>query len=224
MTPPGLPRRRPGCRADVDVAQALAGFRGPIRQRPSAVSAIKVDGRRAYQRVRAGEDVELAERPVTIHSLELLGVRAHAEPVNGILVVDADVVMNVSSGTYVRAVARDLGTALGTAGHLTALRRTSVGPFDVTDAVAVDDVTRGTPLLPLGAVAVKAIPSHTVRDEDEAAVSHGVRLPCDVGPGGPVALLTEDGRLLSVASCTDQGRWKHHFVVPVGPSATLDAP
>jgi tRNA pseudouridine55 synthase len=119
--------------------RALAALRGPISQVPSAVSAIKVDGRRSYARVRQGEEVALAARTVTIHRLE-----ATAEPrvveVPGATVVDLDVVVACSSGTYVRALARDLGAALGTGGHLTALRRTRVGPFTLGQARTVADL------------------------------------------------------------------------------------
>ncbi len=102
---------------------------GDLQQVPSAVSAIKVDGRRAYDRVRSGESVELAARPVTVSRFDLLDV------VRGGAVVDLRVHVECTTGTYVRALARDLGAALGVGGHLTALRRTRIGPFDVADAV-----------------------------------------------------------------------------------------
>ncbi|MPV87093.1 tRNA pseudouridine(55) synthase TruB [Georgenia ruanii] len=119
--------------------RALAALRGPISQVPSAVSAIKVDGRRAYARVRQGEEVALAARAVTIHSLEVTAPPRAVE-VSGAVVVDVDVDVVCSSGTYVRALARDLGTALGTGGHLTALRRTRVGPFTLAQARPVADL------------------------------------------------------------------------------------
>ncbi len=209
----------PGCSDAVDVPAALEQFRGPLRQRPSAVSAIKVDGRRAYQRVRSGEDVHLPARDVTVHRLELTDTRADTTP-DGVAVLDVDVTMSVTTGTYVRAIARDLGQSLGSAGHLTALRRTAVGPFQVASAVALDDVGPTTTLLGLGAVASQVLPSFVVGDDDLAAVANGTRLPCHDGLGKPTALLTSGGRLLSVASCTD-GRWRHHMVVP---SATLESP
>src|SRR5690606_14115750 len=105
------------------IEQSLAPLRGPIQQVPSTVSAIKVDGRRAYARARAGEEVQLAARPVTISRFEVLAARTDG-PFH-----DLDVVVACSSGTYVRALARDLGAALGVGGHLTALRRQDIGPF-----------------------------------------------------------------------------------------------
>lgn len=213
-----------GCPAGAPVEVGLASFRGPIRQRPSAVSAIKIDGRRAYQRVRSGETVELPERPVVVHSLDVLAVRSltiTTDEAAEVPVMDVDVSMSVSSGTYVRAIARDLGIALGCGGHLTSLRRTSVGPFGIGEAMTVEaDVE--VPLravIPLGSAAAQVLPVWTVPAADQLAVTHGTRLLCDQGDRtGPIALLSESGDLLAVSSCSD-GRWQHHFVVP---SATLE--
>lgn len=202
----------PGCPPDAAIAEQLSCFRGPLRQRPSSVSAIKVDGRRAYQRVRAGEDVELSERDVTVHDLELVAVRPGASA-DGLSVVDVDVVMSVSSGTYVRAIARDLGVALSTAGHLIALRRTHVGPFDVATAADLDQIDGGTVLLELGAVAAQVLPTFPVADEDVVAIANGSRLPCPGAYDTPTALVTGSGRLLSVSQA-DDGRWRHLMVVP----------
>lgn len=117
---------------DDAIRAAMATLTGAIAQRPSAVSAIKVDGKRSYARVRAGEQVELPARPVTVSRFDLLARRdAHADEV---AVVDLDVTVECSTGTYVRALARDLGEALGTGGHLTALRRTRVGGFGLDTA------------------------------------------------------------------------------------------
>ncbi len=208
-----------GCPADAPVEAGLAAFRGPIRQRPSAVSAIKIDGRRAYQRVRSGENVELPARPVVVHALDVLAARsltiAMADSVQ-VRVLDVDVSMSVSSGTYVRAVARDLGIALGCGGHLTSLRRTSVGPFGIAEAIPLEaDVhVPSSAVIPLGSAAARVLPVWPVPAADRAAVTHGARMTCDLGDQtGPVALLSESGDLLSVASCSD-GRWRHHFVVP----------
>ncbi|MFV0285471.1 MAG: tRNA pseudouridine(55) synthase TruB, partial [Demequina sp.] len=116
------------------VAEAIAALTGDIQQVPSAVSAIKIDGQRAYKRVRDGEDVEIPARPVTGHEFAVLAVRREGS------LLDLDVRVDVSSGTYVRALARDLGAALGVGGHLTALRRTSVGDLEVKDAATLDEL------------------------------------------------------------------------------------
>ncbi|MEZ5111413.1 MAG: tRNA pseudouridine(55) synthase TruB [Microbacteriaceae bacterium] len=120
--------------ADADMAAGIAALTGEISQVPSSVSAIKVDGRRAYELARAGEHVELKSRAVTVSRFEVLAVR------RGPGTLDLDVVVDCSSGTYIRALARDLGAALGVGGHLTALRRTRIGPFLVADAVATDAI------------------------------------------------------------------------------------
>ena len=121
------------------VADGIGVLTGDISQRPSAVSAIKVDGVRAYDRVRAGEDVELAARAVTIRAFELLEGRGGPFGTEDHEFIDVDVRVECTSGTYIRALARDLGASLSTGGHLTALRRTRVGPFSIDDANPVPD-------------------------------------------------------------------------------------
>ncbi|MGC3971852.1 MAG: tRNA pseudouridine(55) synthase TruB [Pirellulales bacterium] len=116
------------------VRAGIAALTGDIQQRPSSVSAIKVDGRRAHQLVREGAEVDLPARPVTVSAFDALAFRR----TGGYL--DVDVAVECSSGTYVRALARDLGAGLGVGGHLTALRRTRVGPYDLTHAVTLDDL------------------------------------------------------------------------------------
>ena len=121
------------------IAAGIAELTGAIEQSPSAVSAIKVDGKRAYDRVRAGEEVVLKRRPVTIYSFDAGEPRLVSVPGpdgSPIDVIDIDAVVRCSTGTYIRALARDLGAGLGLGGHLTALRRTAVGPFDVSAATA----------------------------------------------------------------------------------------
>lgn len=210
----GVVIARPGCEADIDVAGLLPEFTGAQRQRPSSVSAIKVAGRRAYQRVRAGEDVELAEREVTIHDLSLADARPGSQ--EGVPVVDVDVVTTVSSGTYIRALARDLGLRLGTVAHLTSLRRTAVGPFGLDRAVAIADLTPGTPLLPLGGVARQVLPVVTIAPEEVAAVRFGQRIPAvsvEAAAARSTALLDPAGELLAVAQVLD-GRWRYLMVAP----------
>jgi len=123
------------------IERAVAAQRGVIDQVPSTVSAIKVDGRRAYDLARKGEEVVLRSRTVTVSRFDVTGRNDRTVTVDGdeVAVVDLDVVVDCSSGTYVRALARDVGAALGTGAHLVALRRTAVGPFDVADAIDLED-------------------------------------------------------------------------------------
>ena len=134
--------------ADLDddaIRTALAGQTGPLQQVPSSVSAVKVDGRRSYDRVRAGEAVELAPRSVTVHRLEVHRIERPTPDL-----VDVDVTVTCTAGTYIRAIARDAGAALGVGGHLTALRRTASGPFTIAQAATVEDA--GAALLADGGV------------------------------------------------------------------------
>uniref|UniRef100_UPI000569E073 tRNA pseudouridine(55) synthase TruB n=1 Tax=Nocardia aobensis TaxID=257277 RepID=UPI000569E073 len=124
--------------ADADIADAVAALTGDIEQVPSTVSAIKVNGERAYARARAGEQVELAARPVTVSRFDILSRRDI--DTGATTFVDLDVEVDCSSGTYIRALARDLGATLGVGGHLTALRRTRVGPFTLEHARTVDQL------------------------------------------------------------------------------------
>lgn len=139
---------------DAQLAEGIRALTGEIDQRPSVVSAIKVDGKRAYDRVRAGEHVELAARRVTISAFDVLAVR-RVDTAGG-AAIDVDARIDCSSGTYIRALARDLGAALGIGGHLTALRRTRVGPFDVADAVSLEALAEGGPSLLENPAAVAA--------------------------------------------------------------------
>lgn len=121
---------------DDDIRAGVAALTGPLLQVPSSVSAIKVDGRRAYDLVRSGETVQLAARPVTVTRFEILGTVRRLTAA-GAPLIDLDVAVDCTTGTYIRSLARDLGAALGVGGHLTRLRRTRVGPFDLSGAVDV---------------------------------------------------------------------------------------
>ncbi|GAB2985687.1 tRNA pseudouridine(55) synthase TruB [Nocardioides montaniterrae] len=145
------------------VRAAFASQVGDIDQVPTAVSAIKVDGKRAYQRVRDGEDVELRARPVTVHELTVHAVRGH----------DVDISVRCSSGTYIRAIARDVGAALGVGGHLTALRRTAVGPYDLTSARTLDELGEDFTILPIADAARAAFPSIDLDAEQAQLVRYG---------------------------------------------------
>ncbi len=180
------------------VERELESMRGDILQRPSSVSAIKVDGVRSYTRVRDGEEVELPSRPVTVSRLEVLSMRRD-EP--GL--VDLDVVVECSTGTYVRALARDLGLALGVGGHLTALRRTRVGPFGLDAARSLDELEEAFAVVPLADVVRAMFEAVDVDEATADRVLHGGRLPTALLPGDRAGLFGPDGHVLSVAESRD---------------------
>lgn len=197
---------------ETSLGGALDRFTGTYLQRPSSVSAIKVSGRRAYDRVRAGEAVSLEPREVTVADITV--VAAHpTRTVDGVPVLDMSIRTQVSSGTYVRALARDLGDEVGTGAHLTALRRTGVGPFDVAAAVPPADLVPGTPLLSLGQASSAVLPTRVLGGSEERAVAHGQRIPVGAAVTGRVALLSSAGDLLAVAHDED-GLWRYDMVVP----------
>ena len=179
-------------RAALDAA--VARLTGAIEQVPSSVSAIKIDGQRSYARVRSGEEVRLAARPVTVSRFAILDVR----PSGALL--DVDVEVEVSSGTYVRALARDLGAALGVGGHLTALRRTRVGRYAIDDAVPLDDLEPDgpVPLVAMGDAARAQFVVHELTAEEVGAVGHGRRIPTACQGEPVVAALAPDGSLVAM--------------------------
>ncbi|MFT4258439.1 tRNA pseudouridine(55) synthase TruB [Microbacterium sp.] len=179
--------------ADELIADGIRALTGRISQVPSSVSAIKVDGRRAYDRVRAGEEVTLASREVTVSRFDVLARR------DGDGVIDLDVVVDCSSGTYIRALARDLGAGLGVGGHLTALRRTRVGDFDVADAVGIDDLADAVALSPADA-AGRVMPVLPVTADDARDLRHGKRLAGSAVrlDGAHAAAIDEDGALVGI--------------------------
>ena len=257
------------------IVREVAALTGGIEQVPTAVSAIKVDGKRSYARARAGESVEHSARPVRIETFDIRATRRttadlavypgpESRPLHGVrppeasetssegafhslsgaevgaaesAVIDVDVHVVCSSGTYVRALARDLGNALGVGGHLTMLRRTDVGPFSVTDATPLDavegHVDPSSLLMPLGEVARQVFPCVDLDAEQAHWVRNGRRLDLDViadavtssqatssagsnvvsnaatGNTEPVVALLEDGRLLALA---EPSRSSMHYV------------
>ncbi|MBO0900695.1 tRNA pseudouridine(55) synthase TruB [Cellulomonas sp. zg-ZUI22] len=184
-----------------DLLARVAELTGDIRQVPSTVSAIKVDGQRAYARVRAGEDVELAARPVHVARFEVVAARTDVD--DGVPVLDVDVEVTCSSGTYVRALARDLGDALGVGGHLTALRRTRVGGFGLAQARTLDDLGAtpddvAVPVVPLAEAARGVLPVRELTEPEARALSYGQGVDAHDGPDGPLAAIAPDGTLVAV--------------------------
>jgi tRNA pseudouridine55 synthase len=177
---------------DAELRAGVAALTGPIRQVPPQVSAIKVNGERAYKMARKGEEVALAARPVTVHDFAVLDVRRDGD------VIDVDASVACSSGTYIRALARDLGASLGCGGHLTALRRTRVGPYDLGMARTLDQLAEKLEIVPMGEAVAAAFPRRDVSADDARKVAHGGRLPATgLGPG-PVGVFAPDGSLLAL--------------------------
>lgn len=189
------------------IRAAMSALTGHLQQVPAAVSAVKVDGRRSYARVRAGEEVALTARSVHVSAFELQAVRRAGA------LVDLDVLVECSTGTYVRALARDLGRRLAVGGHLTALRRSRVGQFTEAEARTLDELdalaTGGLPTLSLDVVASRAFPTYRISDELVADVCNGRRIDAALGassgpvavlgaPQGPVAVLTAAGQFLAL--------------------------
>jgi tRNA pseudouridine55 synthase len=181
------------------VRKALASFVGELDQVPSAVSAIKVAGKRAYARVRDGEVVELPARRVTVHSLDVVSTsldhqgsadRREGDP------AEVEIEVHCSSGTYIRAIARDLGEALGVGGHLTALRRTAVGPFGIQSAHTLDELEESFAMTPISEAVRAWFPVHELDDAGASAVRVGrsLDLPLDVLTG----LFAPDGTFLAL--------------------------
>jgi tRNA pseudouridine55 synthase len=194
---------------DAAIETAIAGLRGEIAQIPSAVSAIKVDGQRAYRLARAGRTVELAARPVRIDRFEMLAVRRHDE------LVDVDVVVDCSSGTYIRALARDLGATLGVGAHLTALRRTRVGRFGIDQARSLDEIAEQPALsLTLDQACLQLFSHRQLTDEEADSVANG-RALSPAGIDGVYAAHTADGQVMALLR--DEGS-KTKSVVVIRPA------
>ena len=217
-----------------ELLPAIGSLTGPIMQRPAAVSAIKVAGRRAHERVRSGEEVTLEPRPVLVSVFDVLDRR----PVPELGALDLDVEVECSSGTYVRALARDLGGALAVGGHLTALRRTRVGGFDVAEARTLSELedergrTGTVEVLDIATAAASTFPVVAVPGEVEVAVRHGrpldlarvwepfrdvadLELPEDAGPGEwaahvePHAVFSEAGEFLALVAPDPDGSTRY---------------
>ena len=187
--------------------KAVAGLVGEIQQVPPAVSAIKVGGQRAYKLTRAGAAPELPARPVTVYEFTITAVRREAE------LLDVDATVRCSSGTYIRALARDLGTALGTGGHLTGLRRTRVGGYSVQDARTLEQLADRFEVLPLAQAASAAFPRRNLTADEARRLANGGRLAAAAGPDpqastpqastgaqAPTAAFAPDGTLIALVT------------------------
>ena len=178
----------------------IARLTGEIRQVPPGVSAIKVGGQRAYKLTRAGAAPELAARPVTVYEFTVTARR----PVGDFL--DIDAMIRCSSGTYIRALARDLGAALGTGGHLTSLRRTAVGPYRLDQAHTLEDLSERTRVTPIAEAAAAAFPRVDLTADDARRLSQGARIPVptspapEEGPAAPMAAFAPDGTLVALVT------------------------
>jgi tRNA pseudouridine55 synthase len=181
---------------------------GEIQQVPPGISAIKVGGKRAYRLTREGAAPRLAARTVTVTALRILAVRPAGD------LVDVDIEVTCSSGTYIRAIARDLGAALEVGGHLTALRRTRVGPYLLRAAATLDELAVSLRVIPLAAAAAAAFPRRDLTAEEARLLAHGARLPATqagaapggpggAAPGAPVAAFGPDGALIALLTEQD---------------------
>jgi tRNA pseudouridine55 synthase len=177
--------------SDEDIAREIAKLTGVLMQTPSSVSAIKVAGKRAYDLVRAGEEVELKAREVKIYGFEMLSVAR----VSGFM--DVQVRVECSSGTYIRALARDLGNLLGVGGHITALRRTKVGHFDVTQANSIEELGE-LRLTELAAAAKQLFPVIELTESEVTDLIHGKRISGKSEVTGLAAGLSTSGKLVAV--------------------------
>lgn len=195
---------------------ALVGLTGEIEQVPPKVSAIKVNGKRAYHLTRTGAAPELTARTVTVWRLDLLDVR----PAGDLLDVDVDV--TCSSGTYIRAIARDLGAALGTGGHLTALRRTRVGHYAIDAARTIEQLAEHFEYIPLARAAAEAFPSVRLDERETWLLSHGVRLaaPWRAADGREPVSLGSEG---TMAHSTDPNLAGRTPIAAFGPDGSLIA-
>jgi tRNA pseudouridine55 synthase len=181
---------------EADIEAAMSKLRGDILQVPSAVSAIKINGVRSYRRVRAGQSVELAARKITISRFDALDQQELK--IDGVSCIDLEVIVECSSGTYVRALARDLGAALGVGGHLTSLRRTRVGMFTLDEAQTLEEAERQLRIMLMDHVARASFSTLTVTDAQARYIQNGRRLPDVILPDRTTALLDAAGAFLAL--------------------------
>ncbi len=199
--------------SDAAIHAGVAVLTGTIMQVPSSVSAIKINGQRSYKRVRAGEEVELAAREVTVASFDVLDIRRPDPEPGAAAVVDVDVDVSCTSGTYIRALARDLGAGLGVGGHLTALRRTAVGNFTLAEAYTLEELEQlADPVtLDLAGAAARYFPRRDVDAVEAGVLAHGGPLT-PVGIEGPYAVFGPDGGVIAIVRERD-GRARAEVVL-----------
>lgn len=161
-----------------EIEAAVAELTGSIQQIPSAVSAIKIDGKRAYQRVREGESVDIPAREVTIHRFDIEAIRRADDGKT----IDIDVTVECTAGTYIRALARDIGETLNTGGYLTALRRTAVGPYHIDDAVTLEQLEQAFRYTDISLAAASLFPTRTVTEAEATDLVHGRRIAASASP------------------------------------------
>ncbi len=178
-----------------ELAKVAASLTGEIMQVPPAVSAVKVAGQRAYRLTRAGAAPELAARPVTVYEFTITAVRHDGD------LLDLDAIVRCSSGTYIRALARDMGAQLGVGGHLTRLRRTRVGAYRIEDARTLEQLAERFDVVPLAQAAQAAFPRRDLSEDEARRLAHGGRLalaaPSAAHPG-PTAAYAPDGTLVAL--------------------------
>ena len=201
--------------SEEQIAAAVRDLTGDLEQVPSAVSAIKVRGERSYARVRSGQDVQLAARPVRVARFDVGQVRREGRT------VDLDVEVEVSSGTYVRALARDLGSALGVGGHLIALRRTRVGGLRIEEASRLEELALdgavARHLVPLADAARATLTARLLDDAEARELGHGRRIPSEQpGRTAPVAAFAPDGHLVAVLDESREQARAHVVLAPAG--------
>jgi tRNA pseudouridine55 synthase len=192
------------------IAKAVQDLTGEIQQTPPAVSAVKVDGQRAYKLTRAGAAPELKPRPVTVYEFTITDIRPAGQDLK-----DVDATVRCSSGTYIRALARDLGAALSTGGHLTRLRRTRVGGYGLEAAKTLDQLADTFEVMPLAEAAAAAFPRRDLSADEARRLAHGGRLVAETAEAaGPTAAFAPDGTL--IALLTEQDGQARPLVVFAG--------
>ncbi len=179
------------------VDAAVAKLTGDIMQVPSKVSAIKIDGKRSYARVRGGEDFDIPARPVTVSQFTVYDMR-HDVADDGTPVVDLVVSVVCSSGTYIRALARDVGADLGVGGHLTALRRTASAQYGLDAARTLDQLQEQLTVMPIAEAAAAAFPRWEVDERRAKLLLNGVRIDMPPHGSNPVAVFDPAGRFLAL--------------------------